>query len=357
MRKKIFFQICLVTFLFSPVIGQNDSTGVQSSAKVSKHKSFGLFEDDKLLEITLRFDMKTYTRAKPKEDYLKAEITFHLSKTDSINENIRLRTRGELRNQICFFAPIELNFKKADFGYSDLNKISKIKLVTQCNLSGADEDYVIREYLTYKLFNVFSDTSFRVRLLKVNYIDSENKRKPVRQYGFFIEPIEMLTARTNSTYVKSQNLTQKSILPKEMDRVAIFNYMIGNYDWAVPRQHNVRVIKPLVLADVQLGIAIPYDFDFTGLVNADYAIPAEITGTSTVRERIFLGVCRSREVYLKDLEQFLEKKEEIYSVINEFPYLNARAKKDITVYLDSFFDQCYGRKEIIDIFSNSCKIF
>ena len=88
MRKKIFFQVCLVTFLISPVFSQNDNTGVQSSAKVSKHKSFGLFEDDKLLEITLRFDMKTYIRAKPKEDYLKAEITFHLSKTDSINENI-----------------------------------------------------------------------------------------------------------------------------------------------------------------------------------------------------------------------------------------------------------------------------
>ncbi|HEY5124623.1 MAG TPA: hypothetical protein VIK14_12895, partial [Ignavibacteria bacterium] len=320
-------------------------------------KSFRLFEDDKPLEISLRFDMTAYLRTKPKEDYLKAVITFHLSKTDSINENIRLRTRGQFRNQNCYFAPIELNFKKADFGYTDLNKISKIKLVPQCDLGSENENYVLREYLIYKLFNVFTDTSFRVRLLTINYIDTEKKRKPIRQYGFFIEPVEMLIARTNSIQINSRNLTQKSIVPKVMDRLAIFNYMVGNYDWAVPPLHNVKVIKPLVFDTIQLAIAIPYDFDWTGLVNADYAIPAEITGTKSVRERIFLGVCRSKEVYLKDLEQFLEKKEEFYRVINEFPYLNPRSKKDMIFYLDEFFNQCVGKKDILDILLSSCKKF
>lgn len=357
MKKKIFFQIYLVIFLVLPVFGQNVKTKARSPKQETSTKSFRLFEDDKLLEISLRFDMTTYLRTKPKEDYLKAVITFHLSKTDSINENIRLRTRGTFRNQNCYFAPIELSFKKADFGYTDLNKISKIKLVPQCDLGSENENYVLREYLIYKLFNVFTDTSFRVRLLTINYIDTEKKRKTVRQYGFFIEPVEMLTARTNSIQIKSRTLNQKSIVPKLMDRLAIFNYMVGNYDWAVPPQHNVRIIKPLVFDTVQLAIAIPYDFDWTGLVNADYAIPAEITGTKSVRERIFLGVCRSKEVYLKDLEQFLEKKEEFYRVINEFPYLNQRSKKDMIAYLDSFFNQCVGKKDILDILLSSCKKF
>lgn len=108
---------------------------------------------------------------------------------------------------------------------------------------------------------------------------------------------------------------------------------------------------------LQLGTAIPYDFDWTGLVDAAYAIPADNVGTKSVRERIFLGICRNREVYLKDLEQFLEKKEEFQKVINEFPYLNQRAKKDMTGYLDSFFNQCTGKMEILNIFLNSCKNF
>jgi hypothetical protein len=257
----------------------------------------------------------------------------------------------------CYFAPIELNFKKAKFGYSDLDSISKLKLATQCNMGSEYENYILREYLIYKMYSVFTDTSFRVRLLNITYIDTEKKKKPVRQYGFFIEPVEMLAARTNSIEIKSLAVNQKSIYPREMDRVAIFNYMIGNYDWAVPNQHNIKLLKPLQIDLAQLALAIPYDFDWTGVVNAVYAVPAEITGTKTVRERIFLGVCRSKEVYLKDLDQFIEKKETLYKLINDYPYLNQRSKKDIIMYLDGFYDQLKGRKEIIDILLNSCKRF
>ena len=357
MNKRIFLPVYLLTFLILPVLGQNAKTHARSSKQDNSVKSFRLFEDDSPLEISLRFDMTTYLKKKPTEDYLDAVITFHLSKTDSINGNIRLRTRGVFRNNYCDFAPIELNFKKVNFGYSDLNRISKIKLVPECSSNIENASYVLREYLIYKLFNVLTDTSFRVRLLTINYIDTEKRRKPVKQSGFFIEPVEMLTARTNSVLINSKTLTQKSIIPKEMDRLAIFNYMIGNYDWSLPGQHNVKVIKPLVVDTLQLGTAIPYDFDWAGLVDAAYAIPADNVGTKSVRERIFLGICRSKEVYMKDLEQFLEKKDEFYRVINEFPYLNQRAKKDMTSYLDEFFNQCAGRREIFNIFQNSCKKF
>jgi hypothetical protein len=357
--KKIFSpRVLNITFLVIFFISWNNDSPAQSSKQDTTIKSFRLFEDDKPVEITLRFDLTSYFRTKPKEEYLKANITFHISQTDSINKDIRLRTRGIFRNQYCFFAPIELNFKKVDFGYTDLNRITKIKLVPQCNSGKENGDYVLREYLIYKLFNVLTDTSFRVRLLTINYIDTEKKRKPIRQNGFFIEPVDMLTVRTNSVQIKTHNLTQKSIVPKVMDRFALFNYMIGNYDWAVLNQHNVLIIKPLVYESSGLGIAIPHDFDWTGLVNAAYAIPAEIVGTQNVRERLFLGVCRSKEVYLKDLDIFLNKKAAFYRVINEFPYLNQSAKKDMTGYLDGFFDQLTGKKDnMLYYLLNSCKNF
>jgi hypothetical protein len=357
MRKMISFQVLLVIFFVTPVFGQNDSTKTNSALPDTSLKSFRLFEDVTPVEITLRFDLAAYFRSKPKKGYIKANLTFHLSKTDSISRNIRLRSRGEFRNQYCGFPPIELNFKDANFGYSDLNRITKLKLVPQCKSGSINESYVLREYLTYKLFQVFTDTSFRVRLLTINYIDTEKKRKPISQYGFFIEPVEFVTARTNSVQINTATLNQKSIIPEIMDRLAIFNYMIGNYDWAVPKQHNVKVIKPLVLTPTGRVIAIPYDFDWTGLVNADYAIPAEIIGTENVRERLFLGVCRSREVYQKDLEIFLQEKEELYNVINQFPYLSQKDKKDMTGYLDGFYNQLAGRKEILDILLSSCKNF
>jgi hypothetical protein len=151
-------------------------------------------------------------------------------------------------------------------------------------------------------------------------------------------------------------LTQKSIVPGIMDRLAIFNYMIGNYDWSVPGQHKIAIVKSLILDQSGLGIVIPHDFDWTGLVNASYAIPAENVGTQNVRERIFLGVCRKKEVYNRELDLFQSKKAEFYRVINDFPYINQKVKKDLINYLDEFFNQLGGRRDmILNNLINSCK--
>jgi hypothetical protein len=358
MKKKIFLKASVVALLISLFPGRSICLQAQASVPDSSKKSFRLFENENLLEISLSFDLTAYFRTKPKENYLKANITFNPGKTDSLSRDISLRTRGVFRNRYCMFAPIELNFKKAKFGYSDLDKISKLKLVPQCSSGKDKEDYVLREYIAYKLFNILTDTSFRVRLLKINYMDSEKKKKPVVQYGFFIEPADMVTARTNCIRVKSKALNQKSIVPKIMDRVAIFNFMIGNYDWSVPGQHNILVIKTLNLDPYGLGIAIPYDFDWTGVVNASYAVPAENVGTDNVRERKFEGVCRSKAVFQKDLDLFSGEKAEFYRVINEFPYVNNQVKKDITGYLNEFFDQLEGKRDVILYnLMNSCKDF
>jgi hypothetical protein len=358
MKNRISFLFCLLVFLVLPVYYQNSVSGTEVSFPDTTYTSFRLFEDETPLKITLIFDLSTYLKTKPREEYLKGKITFNPAQPDSITRNIRIRTRGIFRHEWCYYAPIELNFKNADFGFSDLNSLNKIKLVPQCTAGSESEKNVLVEYLIYKMFNVMTDTSFRVRLLTINYVDSENKKKPFTQYGFFIEPLKMVAARTNSVEIVSRALNQKSIYPGIMDRIAIFNYMIGNYDWAVPNQHNIKVLKSLVFDTLKLAAAVPYDFDFTGFVNAGYAIPDDkITGTTNIRERIFLGVCRSREVYQNDIKKFLQKKDEFYRIINEFPYLNTKQKKDLTLYLDEFFVQCTGKQKILDVFLDNCKHF
>jgi hypothetical protein len=347
MKKMIFLQFYLLILIISLFLSRSGISYAQTVIPDTSKKSFRLFEDNKILEITLSFDLTTYFKTKPKDTYLKANLTIHLSKTDSMSRDIELKTRGIWRNQNCTFAPIELNIKKAGFGYADLDKISKIKLAPQCNFNKINEDYVLREYLAYKLFNVLTDTSFRVRLVAINYVDTQKKRKPIKQYAFFIEPLEMLCARTNCLPIKLRTLNQKSIIPRIMDRLSIFNYMIGNYDWSVPGQHNVAVIKSLSYEPSGLGIAIPHDFDWTGLVNPTYAIPTEEIGTENVRERLFVGICRSKEVFKNELEMFREKRNDFFKVINDFSYVTNQTKKDINVYLDGFFNQLTGNKEII----------
>jgi hypothetical protein len=284
---------------------------------------------------------------------MKAILTYYKTDMDSLNKEVRLKSRGEFRNGYCSFPPIRLNFSKADFEKPDVKKIGKLKLVTHCQ--SGNEEYLFKEYLIYKLYNVLTDNSFRVRLASIDYISTTQKDKTIRSYGFFIEPLEILAERIKASPVESPAVTQKNIIPEMMDRVAIFNYMIGNTDWSVPGQHNCKVLSGSDLNYPGLGIIVPYDFDYSGLVNAHYAVPAEGLGIDNVTQRLFLGLCRPKEAWLKILKELTDKKAEMYKVINDFQYLTDRQKRSMTSYLDEFYRSIEKPDDIIYYFNNFCK--
>ena len=350
--------IFLLIFALSQSFGQNNLSDTIPGVKEKPKKKFILFDSEDPMEVKLHFDLSTFLKKNLKTGSLDGIIEFALSETDTADRKVKIKPRGEYRFKTCAFPPIQLTFKKPVNAYPDTGKIKKIKLVTHCQTGKASDDYVLREYLVYKLFSVLTDTSFRVRLLRIEYIDTHKGRKPVSQFGFFIEPLDILAQRTNSTIVKTNNLTQKNIVPSIMDRLAIFSYMVAQWDWSVPGQHNLSIIVPPDYSTTGLGVAIPYDFDLTGLVNANYGLPDPATGLSSNRDRKFAGICRSKEDFARALEKFRDLKGSFYSVINDFPYLDQRSKKDITVFLDQFFNQLDNQKNIdrlITQFMNSCK--
>jgi hypothetical protein len=251
--------------------------------------------------------------------------------------------------------PIRLNFKKEGKDTDEFSNIDKLKVVTHCKLG--NEEFTLKEYLVYKLYNVLTENSLRVRLARITYINTAKQSKPIRQFAFFIEPVNVLCKRTNSVEVTSTNITQKSIKPEIMDRMAIFNYMIGNTDWSVPIYHNIIVLSQATSERPDLGVIIPYDFDGTGLVNVDYVVPFEGLGIKTMRERRYLGVCRSEEVFIEAIREFAEKKDEFYRIINDFPYLKERTKKDVTIFLDGFYDGFDKRNTIVYKFLSECLKF
>jgi hypothetical protein len=357
MKKIILCFTLLSSIVISAAYGQRDTIDSPLAASDTLNNDFGLFKNDEVLNLSLRFDIVQYTRKKPKEEYMNATLTYHLNKKDSVNKQIRIKSRGEMRNGYCDFPPIRLNFKDAGFQKDDLKKIEKIKLVTHCKYG--NEENLFKEYLIYKLYNVLTDTSFRVRLVKVDYINDNpsRKRKPVQTYSFLIEPIEMLAARLKTVPIESKTLTQKNIIPTMMDRIAIFNYMIGNTDWSVPNQHNCKVLSAFNQQYPGLGILVPYDFDYSGLVNADYAIPYEGLGIKSVTERRYVGICRSEQVYKNDLAIFQEKKDAFYKVIREFPLLAEKTKKEMLEYLDSFYSGFDKRLSVVDDILAGCNKF
>lgn len=142
-----------------------------------------------------------------------------------------------------------------------------------------------------------------------------------------------------------------------MDRMAIFCYMIGNTDWSVPNQHNCKVLSSMSYSGSNLGVIVPYDFDYSGLVDTDYAVPYEKLGIESVRERLYLGLCRSEDVFINALKEFSDKKEEFYKVINNFTLLSEKERKRMTEYLDSFYAGFDKRNSIVFDLLGECKTF
>jgi hypothetical protein len=133
--------------------------------------------------------------------------------------------------------------------------------------------------------------------------------------------------------------------------------MIGNTDWSVPINHNVTILSQGLSENPNLGIIVPYDFDYAGLINADYAVPFEGLGLKSVLERRYLGICRRQEIFMNDLKEFPDKKEELVKVINDFPYLNTKTKKEMISYLESFFKDFDKRNSIVYKLGHDCLNF
>jgi hypothetical protein len=333
--KNILLSLLILSVISTlPAFSQNDTIDVFYSKDEISNKDLKLFESDDVLELTLRFDITTFRRQRSDTSELEALLTIHFNKTDSINKNIKIRARGIMRRSYCDLPPIRLNLKKSDSPDDEFRNVDKIKLVTHCR--PGNEDYLLREFLAYKLYNVLTEYSYRVRLARITYINTRKKNKPINEFAFLIEPNDALCRRLNIIEVENVKINQTMVQPDIMDRMAIFNYMIGNSDWSLPIRHNVVFLTSLRLQQSGLGIVIPYDFDYSGMVNADYAVPFEGLGINTVLERIYLGMCRDREVFTNALQEFSDKKEEFYRVINEFPYLRDKSKKWIINYLNGF---------------------
>ena len=352
---RIYLVVLLMIFLTPTLSAQVDSLDANFAVSDTQDVKVTLFDTDDLLEISLKFDINTYKRYKSDTLYLPAVLTYHLSETDSVVKNIKVRARGNIRRTaICDFPPMMLNFKVKDSVDSEFTGLNKLKIVPYCK--AGFEQYILKEYLAYKLFNVLTDNSLRVRLFRITYLNTAKENKPLTQYGFAIEPVEVLERRTSTVEVKSK-LTQRDVRQDMLDRVAIFNYMIGNTDWSVPIHHNVIILQEKENPRPNDNLIVAYDFDYSGLVNTNYAVPFTDLPIDHVRQRLYMAVCRSEERFIEILNEFAEKKDEFYSVVSSFPYLPEKTKAGMLKYLDQFYYGMDKRNSLARKLRNDCLWF
>ncbi len=314
------------------------------------------FQSSELIRIDLEFNMRKFLREKYEDKYHPALLRYTRIDDSVVEKSIRIQARGEFRRKHCNFPPIKLSFKKTEFEEEYMNDITSLKLVTHCKASEVYQQYILKEYLVYRMFNILTDNSYRVRLFEVEYKDSENRMKSELKYGFLIESHGHLAKRLDVKRLERRGIPAWMTDPYQANLMAFFQYMIGNPDWAVASLHNIRLYQSGD-DEVPNPISIPYDFDYCGMVNAYYAIPDERLEIESVKERVYKGFCLESD---KDYEEyariFIEHKTALFSVIENFELLDKKHKKEMLKYLDEFFGIIEHPQSLQNEIIQSCTI-
>lgn len=313
-----------------------------------------LFSVEEPMDLTLRFDIKNYQRGKMKGEYMPVQLTYHVNDTLDINKKVRVKARGEFRRQHCILPPFWLNIRKAKVGNKYLEGTKRIKIVTHCKDSKQYEQYVIKEYLAYKIYSEISPYSFRVRLIRMKYIDTGRKNKETSSWAFMIEPEDMMAERLGVMSVKSDVVSMQYTDTLMMNVVGVYMFMIGNSDYSIAGRHNVKLIRRLDPIK-PLPVPVPYDFDYAGIVNASYAIPGENLGLLSVTERYYLGPCRDDHHYLTAIDRIQKNRERINEIVESSPYLDEKNKKEMLRYLEGYFSLAEKPGNLISRIKSTCR--
>lgn len=319
----------------------------QVNAQDKKAASFGLFEEEEPLNVSLSFDIDRFMKEKPENEYLDAQIV--ICGKDTIRYGLRISARGNFRRRTCEFPPIMLNFDDFETGYTDLDDLNKVKLVSHCQDEEIYDIYLLREYLIYKIYNIVTDYSFRVRLLNINYYDIKQNTLYATKMGFIIEPVNKLEERFGEDEIEDIAMTSENIEDELLLKLSVFQYLIANSDWFLPTMHNLKVFGNK--DSLKNLIAVPYDFDYTGWVDTHYAYAREDIGLEDIRDRAFYGPSRSEEEYRAVLDFYSELEDNIIDTIKDFKYLQGHERNDLVKFIKSFY-KLYRNDGIIDICMN-----
>jgi len=299
-----------------------------------------LFLSDDTLDVTLTAPLTTLVKERPKEDYLAGTFQFQDSDGSDVEFDIRIRTRGNFRHKNCKYPPLSLNFKRKQAKESLFDEQNKLKLVVHCKDSERYQQMVLREYLAYKILNVLTNMSFRARLLRVTYVDSEQSRDGQVHYAFLIEHKNRLADRYGLNALKIERTTVNAIQADRLNLTSIFAYLIGNTDFspiAGPADDKCCHNYVLFGNGAEQIVAIPYDFDQSGLVDAPYAEPNHRFGIRSVRQRVYRGRCVNNEHVVNSLAELNEHREEIYALVAAQEGLDDNTRARVVRYIDSFY--------------------
>lgn len=273
---------------------------------------------------------------------------------------VSLGLRGITRrsSDTCDFPPLRVTFTTPPPANSIFAHQKKLKLVTHCRNSPAFQQYVLLEYSAYRMLNVLTPRSFRVRLANIDYVDSSG-RPLTSRIGYFLEELSDVAKRNGmkDTHAPAR-IPVEDLSPADAARYALFQHMIANHDWSMragPQGsdccHNAKLIGPLAPA---YTVPIPYDFDYSGYVSAPYATPPDELHISSVRERLYRGYCMHNNEVIAAAREFRSARPQLIGAISSTPGLDPKTQQRALAFLDPFFGDIATDQSVTSRVTNHC---
>lgn len=296
-----------------------------------------LFAHMQPLEITLTADFKSIGQRSGWETdrWYDARLTMtEAEKTRSLDVRLKLRSGFRTRDNNCNFPQFFLSLDTAQATDTVFAGQNILPLTTHCRGSSIYSRYIHREYIAYRIYNLLTDHSLRVRSALITYMRSDKPIKVAKRYGFFVEHFDALAERVAAEQVDLEVFHPATGEAFEMGVLELFEFMIGNTDFSTAYEHNIVLMQ----RPGERIFGVPYDFDFSGLVNARYAEPAEQFRTRSVRTRIYRGWCRNDDDLDRVVAHFQSKREAIFALLDEFSWMPEKVVSDAADYLRSFYE-------------------
>jgi hypothetical protein len=334
----------------SPAVALQDST----SAAPGPSPPAPLFTSDEPLILTLEADFGAIFKDRTQDsEYHPAKLTLAGDGGKMLDIEVKTRGNFRLQSRICGFPPLRLNFPKKATEGTPFEGQDKLKLTVHCQDKKPEyEQSVLLEYLIYRGFNLISDKSFLVRLAHITYVDAAAKRDTLTRWAFFVEDNDAMAQRIGGTIADMIEVHDENTDLDQIPLVWMYEYFIGNTDWSVYALHNIVLVE---MPNTLFPMPVPYDFDWSGVIDAPYAAPDVKLPIRSVRQRLYRGYCRTVEEMAPVFAKFNEKKDAIYALYRGQQGLDEKRRAEVLAYYDEFYKTINDPRAVQREFIRSCR--
>ena len=348
--RRIVISVVLLVWSAAGGLAQTPETAAPDTARPVK-----FFATETPLAVTLTTNIKRLKNDRPdkgKAPWHAATLAYTGSDSALVTVPVRVRTRGIWRLKNCDFPPVRLNFSNSATKHTVFRGLDKPKLVGVCRDDDTYEDYILKEFQLYRVYHLLTPASHAVRLLRMTYVDSASGKKQAVRYAFIEEDPGAMAQRLGGKLLKIKGANPDDLEPMHDATVGVFQYMIGNTDFALGALHNAE----LFASTNGEYWPIVYDFDFSGAVNARYATVDPHLTIRTVRDRVYRGYCVPLDTYAPVFDLFNAKKDSIYALYRDpvGKLLNARDVSETLHYFDDFYQTINDRQSAKSYIMDAC---